>query len=93
MQLMIQVWRMVKENCAWQKMLKRCVWRVISNHAPDVIFCDHALDMQYESGYVLLAPHPQKSLYFFVKFQTYPFASLDNFLKIVVTADSLYSRH
>ncbi len=24
------------------------------NHAPDVIFCYHALDMQYESGYVVV---------------------------------------
>ncbi len=26
---------------------------MLKNHASDIIFCDHASDVQYESGYVV----------------------------------------
>ncbi len=29
------------------------------NHAPDFIFCDHASDVQYESGYVVIRLHSE----------------------------------
>ena len=56
--LMIHIWCMVTGNCVWRKISKRCVsWMrdfktLRQNHASDIIFYNHASDMQYKSGYI-----------------------------------------
>ena len=61
------VWRLILKHCVWRVISKHCAWRqpdgTFQNHASNVIFCDHASDVQYESGYVGLLFEPQNIFY------------------------------